>query len=120
MKNVERIEKSISSINEFFNLIRKSLTECMDTQIFISNELFKRLLYEYKNNIIWEEVVLDSLQYSDNVEIAFIFAVKGKTVQMHFVQNSLDYVQLTLYASKGIIYHHYLREMKIILIINTD
>ena len=124
MKNVNVIEISVMNFNEFLEVIKKALIKCKDTQFFISYELFKRLVQENKSRIIWRENVLNSFQYSDKVETAFIFCLMDhaqmKTVQMHFVSNCLDYVQLTFFASKGIVYQHYLKGMKNILIINTD
>ena len=124
MKNVKIIEISVTNFNEFLEVIKNALIKCKDTQFFISDALFKRLLQENKSSIIWREAVLNSFQYSDKVEKAFIFYVMDydqmKTVQMHFVSNCLEYVHLTYFASKGILYQNYLKGMKNILIINTD
>lgn len=124
MKNVKIIETSVTSFNEFLEVIKNALINCKDTQFFISDALFKRLLQENKRRIIWREDVLNSFHYGDKVEKAFIFCVmehnQMKTVQMHFVSNCLDYVHLTFFASKGFLYHHYLKGLKNILIINTD
>lgn len=124
MKNVKIKEIIVTNIDELSEIIRKTIMQCKDTQIFISNSLFNRLLKEDKSRIIWEERVFDSFHYADGVEKAFIFEIKdrngAKTSQMHIVANSSDYMQLTFFATKGTIYHHYFNAMNIILIINTD
>lgn len=117
-------EITISNIYELLAEIKNGLTICEDTQIFISNQLLKRLLQENKNSIIWEEEVLNSFHYCDKEEKAFIIKIKinneENTFQIHFVENCLEYVQLSYFASKGILYRHYLKGIKTILIINTD
>ena len=124
MENAIKKEISISNIYELSTIIKDTLIQCMDTQIFISNTLFKRLFVENKNSIIWEEAVLNGVQYCDKVEKAFICVINDnnttKAMQMNFVSNCLEYMHLTYFASKGILYRHYLKGMKIILIINTD
>lgn len=124
MKNVIIKEKNISNIVELFVVVRKALNECKDTQIFISEKLFKRLLKENKASIIWEEDVQNSLHYSDKVERAYILRItenyETKVTQMHFVENCSNYRQLTFLAFKGIVYRHYLKGMKTILIITSD
>ena len=124
MENVKVKEISVSNLNELVEVIKKALNKCKDTQYFISNTLFKRLLLENKSNIIWKESVLNSFQYCDNEEKAFLFYVKEnnqiKTVQMHFISDCINYMHLTFFASKGFLYQSYLKGIKIILIINTD
>ena len=124
MKNVRLKEIIVANIDELSEVIRETLIQCKDTQIFISNLLIKRLLKENKSSIVWEEEVIDNFHYSDRVEKAFIFEIKNnsgsKTSQMHFVANCSDYMQLTFFATKGIVYKHYIRAMNIVLIINTD
>ena len=71
MKNVKIIETSVTSFNEFLEVIKNALINCKDTQFFISDALFKRLLQENKRRIIWREDVLNSFHYGDKVEKAF-------------------------------------------------
>ena len=124
MKNVIIKEKNISNIVELFVVVKKALNECKDTQIFISEKLLKRLLKENKASIIWEEDVQNSLHYSDKVERAYILRItenyETKVTQMHFAENCSNYRQLTFFAFKGIVYRHYLKGMKTILIITSD
>ena len=124
MENVKIKETPVSTFDELFEVIKEAVIKCKDTQFFISDALFKRLLQENKGSIIWEEAVLNSFQYCDNVEKAVLFCVmnnnKIRTVQINYVSDCLGYVHLTYFASKGVLYHHYLKGMKIILIINTD
>ena len=122
MKNVAIKETSISNFYELSKDVKKALSQCKDIQIFISYKLFARILQEENNNIIWEEFVFNSFHYCDKVEQAFIFSINNKkeTIQTNFVSNCLDYVQLTYFASKGFLYHHYLNGMKQILIFDTD
>ena len=124
MKNVKLKEITISNARELSNSIEKALLQCKDMQIFVADALFKRFVEENKRNIIWREWVVDSFHYSDNVEEAFIFFMKNnkemKTFQMHVVKNCVGYRQLTFFASKGILYKHYGKGMKTILIINSD
>lgn len=124
MENVEIKEVPVSNLNELFEVIKEALLKCKDTQYFISDALFKRLLQENKSSIIWKESVLNSFHYCDKEEKAFLLYVmendQMKIFQIHFVSNFLEYVHLTFFASKGILYQNYLRGMKIILIINTD
>ena len=124
MRYVETKELSATSMNELLMAIQKELEQCMDTQFFISNLLFNRLVKKSKKTIIWQEKVRDSFHYCNGIEQAFIFYMKDKeetrTFQIHLVENSSDYIQLTFFATKGILYWHNLREMKVILIIDTD
>ena len=124
MENIKIKETSLSNINELLEVIEKALIKCKDTQIFISKALYTRLIKENKSCIIWSESVLNSFQYCDNVEKAYILRIKNnnkmKTVQMHFVSYCTDYMHLTFFFSKGILYHHYLYGMKTIIIITTD
>ena len=124
MKNIKTKEISVSNLNEFLEVIKKELIKCKDTQFFISNALYTRFLIENKKCIIWSESVSNSFQYCDNVEKAFILQIKNnnetKTVQMHFVSYCIDYMNLTFFFSKGILYHQYLSGMKNIIIITTD
>ena len=73
MKNVILEDISISNVDELSTVIQKVLNQCKDTQIFISDELFKRLLKANKGDLIWGEAVLDSFHYCDKVEKAFLF-----------------------------------------------
>ena len=95
-----------------------------DTQIFICDELYHRLLKTKANHIIWGESVVDSFHYCDTVEKAFLFYITDNnethTFQMHFAGNCMGYMQLTNFATKGILYRHYLNGMKRILIITAD
>lgn len=120
MKNVVLKEITITNVDELLATIKKALIQCEDTQIFISNVLFERFIKQNRSSIIWEE----SFHYCDRLEKAYIFSINDndetKTLQMHFVENSLDYTQLTFYARKGIIYRNYLRGIKVVLIINSD
>ena len=124
MVNIATKKVSASNIDEFVSIIKETLAECRDTQIFVSNLLFKRLLEENKSSVIWREEVLDSFHYNDKVEKASIFYIKNeknsKTFQMHFVSNCLEYMHLSYFATKGVIYRHYVEGMKTILIITTD
>ena len=124
MANVKLKEISIGKTKDLSSIIEKTLLQCKDMQIFISNVLFKRFIQENRKNIIWREWVVDSFHYSDNVEEAFILFVRNnretKTFQMHFVKNCTDYMQLTFGSSKGILYKHYGKGMKTILIVNSD
>ena len=116
-------EISIKNINDIPIIIENVLKRNMNTQIFFSEILFHRLL-QSNNGIIWGESVVESFHYGDNVEKAFVintcFNNKKQTIQMHFVKNCSDYMHLTYYATKGLIYHHYLNGMKRVLIINAD
>lgn len=121
MKNVILEEISISDITELSSIIENVLNQCKDTQIFISDTLFKRLLTANKNSLIWNDAVIDSFHYADEIEKAFLLTNNGKkTLQMHFTKNCTNYMQLTYFATKGILYRHYLKGIKRILIINTD
>lgn len=124
MRNVKLKTVSISSINEFLSAVKTTLAGCKDTQIFISENLFNRLLQKNKSSIIWREDVLGSFYYCDKVEHAFLFCFRcnneSKTYQMHFVKSSTDYMHLTYFSSKGILYQQYLKGMKVILIISSD
>ena len=122
MENIAIREISISNLYELSKDVKKALIQCKDIQIFISNKLFARIMQEEKNNIIWEEFVFDSFHYCDKVEQAFLFSINNnkETIQTNFASNCLDYVQLTFFATKGFLYHHYLTGMKQILIFNTD
>ena len=95
MENIIVKKRTVSNLYELLSSVKETLSFCKDTQIFISNELFKRLLHQDKHNIIWQEKVSDSFHYSDDVEQAFIFRTsvnKKETVfQMHFVKNCLGY-----------------------------
>ena len=117
-------EKIVTNIYELFTVITETIVECKSTQIFISNVLMKRLLIQDKDKIIWEEFVVDSFCYCDKIEKAIIFKFKNNyekiIFQMNFVEDNLNYIRLTFFGSKSIYYHHYLTEMKIILIINSD
>lgn len=122
MERVKIKEITILNFYEFYTIIKETIIQCIDVQIFISNTLFKRLLQEDESRIIWKEDVYNSFHYCDKEEKAFILNVKenneNKTIQMHFVSSCSDYMHLTYFASKGILYQHYLRGMKMILIIN--
>ena len=124
MENVKIKEIPGKNLNELLEVIKEALLKCKDTQFFISEALLKRLLQENKSSIIWEESVLNGFHYCDKEEKAFLLYVMDndqmKTFQMHFVSNFLEYVHLTFFASKGILYQNYLRGIKIIVIINTD
>ena len=124
MKNVQLEVMSISNVDELPAVFEKALTECKNIQIYISDALFIRLLKSSKRNFIWGESVLDSFHYCDTVEKAFLLNVftnnEKNTVQMHFAGNCLGYMQLTYFAKKGLLYRHYLKGMKKILIINAD
>ena len=82
------------------------------------------LLEADNNSIIWREAVLDSFHYNDNVEKAFLLYIGNdssyQTFQMNFTGNCSDYKQLSYFATKGIIYRHYLNGMNRILIVNSD
>ena len=124
MKNVLLEKISVKDIYELPTVFQNVLNQCKDTQIFISNELYNRLLKVDKNSIIWGEAVLDSFHYNDNVEKAFLLYIgddsSKQTLQMHFTGNCSDYKQLSYFATKGIIYRHYLNGMDRILIVNSD
>ena len=124
MNNVLLEKISVKDFCELITIIKNVLKQCKDTQILISNDLFNRLLKANKNSIIWGEDVLDSIHYNDKVEKAFLFYVgndsQKQMLQMHFVRNCSDYMQLTYFAIKGTIYRHYLNGMKRILIVNSD
>ena len=122
MENVVIKTISISNLYELSKVVKETLSQCKDIQIFISNKLFARILQEENNNIIWEEFVFNSFHYCDKVEQAFIFSINNKkeAIQTNFVSNCLDYLQLTYFASKGFLYHHYFNGMKQILIFDTD
>lgn len=124
MKNVRLEEISISNVDELSTIILKVLKQCKDTQIFISEELFKRLLKTNRHNLVWGESVFDSFHYCDEVEKSFLLYINDngerRTLQMHFAENCTGYMHLTYYATKGILYRHYLKGMDRILIINAD
>ena len=124
MKSVILEEITIADIEELSPVIENVLKQCKDTQIFIADVLFKRLMEAYKGRLIWGEAVLDSYHYCDEVEKSFLFYTnynnEKKTIQMHFAENCTNYKQLTYYATKGILYRHYLKGIKRILIINAD
>lgn len=124
MKNVILEDISISNVDELSTVIQKVLNQCKDTQIFISDELFKRLLKANKGDLIWGEAVLDSFHYCDKVEKAFLFNFinngERRTLQMHFAENCSGFMHLTYFATKGILYRHYLKGMKRILVIYAD
>ncbi len=124
---MEKVLLDNISVKDFWELItifENVLKQCKATQILISNDLFNRMLKANNNSIIWGEDVLDSLHYNDKVEKAFLFYVgndsQKQMLQMHFTGNCSDYMQLTYFATKGIIYRHYLNGMKRILIVNSD
>lgn len=71
MKNVQLEEITIKDTNELSTVIENVLNQCKDTQIFISDKLFNRLLKTPKSQIIWGEAVLDSIHYNDKIEKAF-------------------------------------------------
>ena len=124
MKNVKLETISVSNIHELFSTIEKTLQQDKDTQIFICDVLYNRVLKAKKKHLIWGEAVVDSFHYSDTVEKAFLLNIcennKDHTFQMHFVGNCIGYMQLTFFATKGILYRHYLKGMKRIVIINAD
>lgn len=124
MKNVILEEISITNIEELSIVIENSLKQCIDTQIFITGVLFKQLMKVHKERLIWGEAVLESFHYSDKVEKAFLFYIEQNNerqmLQMHFAGNCANYMHLTYFATKGLLYRHYLKGMKKILIINTD
>ena len=124
MKYVQLSEVSIKSITELPAVIENVLNQNKNTQIFISDLLFKRLVNSNNRGFIWGESVVDSFHYGDNVEKAFVLNTccsnKKQTVQMHFVKNCSDYMHLTYFAKKGMLYRHYLNGMKRVLIIIAD
>ena len=124
MKNIKLETISVSNIHELFSTIEKTLQQDKDTQIFICDVLYNRVLKASKTYIIWGEAVVDSFHYCDTVEKAFLLNIwnnsENITFQMHFASNCLGYMQLTYFATKGILYRHYLKGMKRILIINAD
>ena len=124
MRCVKLNEVYISNVMEFLEFVKGTLDGCKDTQVFISEKLFARLLEENKSNVIWEEDVLGSFHYCDKVEHAFIFCFKvcneDETYQMHFVRNSTDYLQLTNFLCKDVVYRHYLCGMKVVLVFSSD
>lgn len=123
MRYVKLNEVSVSNVVEFLEVVKGTLAGCKDTQVFISEKLFVRLLEKNKSSVIWEEDVLGSFHYCDNVEHAFIFHFRncneGETYQMHFVKNSTDYLQLTNFLCKDIVYRHYLCDMKVVLVFSS-
>ncbi len=124
MKNVQLEEITIKDTNELSTVIENVLNQCKDTQIFISDKLFNRLLKTPKSQIIWGEAVLDSIHYNDKIEKAFLLYIgddnQRQTLQMHFAKNCTGFMHLTYFATKSIMYRHYLKGMKRILVINTD
>ena len=124
MKNLKVKEASVSNINELFTVVSKTLIHSKDTQIFVSSKLFKRLLYLNKYSIIWEEAVLDSFYYQDKMEKALIINLKSKEengiFQIHFVEYCLNYIYITYFASKNMLYQSRLKKMNTLLIINSD
>ena len=124
METVITKEINISNLDELFTVVTEALNKCNNTQIFISNLLISRLLKENKDNIVWEEAIVDGFYYCDTIEKAFIFSIKNnnekKPFQMNFVEYCSDYYHLTFFASKGILYHPNLIGMETILIINSD
>ena len=65
MKNVKLETISVSNIHELFSTIEKTLQQDKDTQIFICDVLYNRLLKAKKKHLIWGEAVVDSFHYSD-------------------------------------------------------
>ena len=124
MEGIKTKEINISNINDLLNLLKKTLDECKDTQFFISNKFYNRIIQNNTHNLIWEESVIDSFIYSDTIEKAFIFSMNSEPeniqFQLHFVKNCVDYMHLTFFASKGFLYQQYLSGLKQILIITTD
>ena len=84
----------------------------------------KQLLEKNKKSILWEENVLNSVQYNENIEKSIIFCIKEKnktiSFQMHYVKDNLEYIRVCFFASKGILYRNYDLGMKEILIICSD
>ena len=123
MKNVNLEIIVISNVDELFSLIERKLAHHKDIQIFIEDSLFYRLIQTHKSHIIWGESVYNGFHYCDTVEKAFLMNIhdnsKYYTLQMHFAGNCIGYMQLTYFATKGILYRHYLKGMKQILIINA-
>ena len=84
MRYVKLNEVSVSNVVEFLEVVKGTLAGCKDTQVFISEKLFVRLLEENKSSIIWEEDVLDGFHYSDKVEHAFIFCFKSRNENLTY------------------------------------
>lgn len=124
MKSIQLEETTILGMNELLTVIENRLNECKDIQIFIAKKLFQKLLKENEDKLIWKEAVIDSFHYCNSVEKAFLVnIIKDATtqvIQLHFAENCSDFVQLTYFATKGILYRHYLKGMEKILIINAD
>ena len=124
MEKVQLQTLNITSDNNIFELIKNLLLLCMDSQIFISDNLLSRILQVHKNEMIWEENVIDSFQYSNCVEKAYLFSIAEKnnvsTYQIHFVKNCSDFTQIAFFATENLVYRHYLKGLKKIIILTSD
>lgn len=124
MEKVQLQTVNIPSVNNIFELIKNLLLLCIDSQIFISDNLLSRILRVHKKEIIWEENVIDSFQYSNNVEKAYLFSFSRRnhaaTYQIHLVKNCSDFTQIAFFATENLVYRHYLKGLKKIIILTSD
>lgn len=124
MEKVQLQTLNITSDNNIFELIKNLLSICSDSQIFISDTLLSRVLQVHKNEIIWEENVIDSFQYNNCVEKAYLFSFSRRnhaaTYQIHLVKNCSDFTQIAFFATENLVYRHYLKGLKKIIILTSD
>lgn len=124
MKNDTAKEVRVISINELLLEIIINIINNPDIQFFISFELIKRLLEENRERIIWEEDVIDSIYYDGRIEKAYLISLSAKNesnvFQIHFIRINTEYILITFFAYKEIIFRSYNKKMDEIIIIKTD
>lgn len=122
--NVRQIRLALNDITSLPSIVIRELAKDSDTQIFISKNLYDELEKQSKRFCIWIENVFGGSQYFDGVEKAFLFKRDldnyDFVMQMNFVSHSNNFKQLTYFGTKGIHYTHFKKDMKNILIIDSN
>ena len=104
------INTSIANLSDFIDTIKKTIEECRNSQILISKELINRLFYENTRYIIWNETVTDSWYLNEGVEEALLFKINQRMAQIHYNEVNHEYVKLTFFATKGILYRNHINK----------
>lgn len=121
---VKQINLSIRDITSLPGIFIRELTCNIDTQIFISNNLYNELVKNIDRYLIWTEDVFGGDKYCDSVEKAFLFSKDlgnyDFVMQMNFVSHCKDFKQLTYFAMKGLRYSNCQNNMNNILIIYSN
>lgn len=123
---LKQITLDLKKVEQLASIIEKELIQCLDTQIFVEQDLLNEIR---KNNvehhIFAHNYFSPGFHYEEDVIEKYGFhkghAYSDLNAQIHFVSNCSGYHQVCLFSSKQIEeYRHYRHGMKQIIIIHAE